>query len=98
MCFVGRRKELQKLALALERGRHVIVSGPYGSGRTCHFRLATGGWYMPVALSDTVVFCEVMTGSNAGGEATEYAPWSPEEGDRAGIAAFLKRVTETGSR
>jgi len=34
MCFVGRRKELQKLALALERGRHVIVSGPYGSGRT----------------------------------------------------------------
>jgi len=34
MCFVGRRKELQKLARALERGRHVIVSGPYGSGRT----------------------------------------------------------------
>jgi len=34
MCFVGRQKEMRKLARALEQGRHVIVSGAYGSGRT----------------------------------------------------------------
>jgi len=34
MCFVGREKEVRKLTKALEGGRHVIVTGPYGIGRT----------------------------------------------------------------
>jgi len=40
MCFVGRQREMQKLVRALERGRHVIVSGTYGSGRTRMVRQA----------------------------------------------------------
>jgi len=34
MCFVGREKEIRKLTKALEEGRHVIVTGSYGIGRT----------------------------------------------------------------
>ena len=34
MCFVGREKEVRKLTKALEGGRHVIVTGAYGIGRT----------------------------------------------------------------
>jgi replication-associated recombination protein RarA len=34
MCFVGREKEIRKLTKALEGGHHVIVTGPYGIGRT----------------------------------------------------------------
>jgi hypothetical protein len=34
MCFAGREKETRKLLKALEAGRHVIVTGPYGIGRT----------------------------------------------------------------
>ena len=34
MCFVGRENEIRKLTKALEGGRHVIVTGPYGIGRT----------------------------------------------------------------
>jgi len=34
MCFVGREKEIRKLTKALEGGRHVIVTGSYGIGRT----------------------------------------------------------------
>jgi hypothetical protein len=34
MCFVGREKEIRKLTNALEGGRHVIVTGEYGIGRT----------------------------------------------------------------
>lgn len=34
MCFVGREKEIRKLTKVLEGGRHVIVTGHYGIGRT----------------------------------------------------------------
>ena len=74
-----------------DRGRVTgrIETGPLGSGKTCHFRLSSGGWYMPVTRTETVVFSEVLTGSNVGGEATTYAPWAPEPENADAVAAFL---------
>jgi AAA+ ATPase superfamily predicted ATPase len=34
LCFVGRRQEMRKIIHSLEKGRHVIITGIYGIGKT----------------------------------------------------------------
>jgi cupin fold WbuC family metalloprotein len=61
-----------------------------GDGPFC-FWLGISQWYMPLAETDTAVFCEVLQGPNTQGEACEWAPWAPAEGS-AEAAAYLAEL------
>ncbi|MBU0673287.1 MAG: WbuC family cupin fold metalloprotein [Proteobacteria bacterium] len=58
-----------------------------GDGSFCLW-LGASQWYMPLAETDVSVFCEVLQGPNARGEAAEWAPWAPAEGS-AEASAYL---------
>jgi replication-associated recombination protein RarA len=52
--FVGRRAEMRRVWAALSRGRHVVLSGPHGIGRTTLMRQVAQGFgsEMPFVFTD----------------------------------------------
>jgi cupin fold WbuC family metalloprotein len=62
-----------------------------GTGKAFSLRLAAQCWHMPVCRSEQAVFYETMTGPFSREAMNAWAPWSPDEDDEAGIAAY-KRV------
>ncbi len=69
-----------------------IELGSPGSGRAVCFRLSSGAWYLPVARTEHAVFLETLASPNVGGEATEYAPWAPEEEDTEAMRILYNRA------
>lgn len=61
-----------------------------GEGPFCLW-LGASQWYMPLAVTATAVFCEVLTGSHAAAGGTEWAPWAPGEGQPEAIE-YLTRL------
>lgn len=72
--------------------RRVVRMGPGGSGRTASLHLAANRWHAGLYGGGPAVFCEVMAGPYRREDVNVWAPWSPEEGDTAGVAAFLRRL------
>ncbi len=69
-----------------------IEMGPFGSGKTVLYRINAPAWHMPVATSQFLVYHETFRGPHVKERDVEYAPWSPDETDAAGIAAFMRLV------
>jgi cupin fold WbuC family metalloprotein len=65
-----------------------IRMGPYRDRQTFLYRLSNSLWHTVVPLSEFVIIHETTTGPFIKGE-TEFAPWGPEDGDKAGIAQWL---------
>jgi len=74
------------------RVTETIHLGPPGGRSPCALRLAAKRWHMPVCTSDVVVFYETMTGPFQRETINVWAPWSPEEHDAAGIAAYRQQL------
>jgi cupin fold WbuC family metalloprotein len=55
------------------------------------YRLSVNLWHMVIPVSEFAVFHETLTGPFKI-ENNEFAPWSPEEGDRKGIKDFLGKI------
>ncbi|MCE9613781.1 MAG: WbuC family cupin fold metalloprotein [Lentisphaerae bacterium] len=68
-------------------GRWRLAAGH--ATKPCMLRLQAGIWYMPWCLSSTAVFRETLHGSNVGGRASEYASWSPREGNPEDVQQLI---------
>ncbi|MBU0481261.1 MAG: WbuC family cupin fold metalloprotein [Proteobacteria bacterium] len=73
-----------------DNGRVEQVFRLGGDGPFCLW-LGASQWYMPLAETETAVFCEVLQGPNADDQAVEWAPWAPEEGGPE-AAAYLRKL------
>lgn len=69
-----------------------IRLGAHGQGAAMCLWIAAGCWHMPVCLSELAVFHEVIGGPFERDKTNEWAPWSPDEDDVAGIEAFMRTV------
>lgn len=67
-----------------------IDLGARDSGKPFCLRLEANVWHMPVCRSEQLVFYETMTGPFRRESANDWAPWSPEEDDIAGIVRYLR--------
>ena len=65
--------------------------GAYGSGLPHYFRLHQTRYHTLRTVSDTVIFQETTIGPFQPGD-TVFAPWSPEDADRAACKAFWKKL------
>ena len=68
--------------------KEIIPMGEYSSGRTFYYRISPGIYHTIAIESDFVVFHEATEGPFKKGE-TEFAPWSPDEKDPAGVKKFV---------
>lgn len=62
--------------------------GDYRSGRQFFCRVPAHAYHTLLVRSDVMVLHEATSGPFVRAD-TEFAPWAPEDGDTAGIAAFL---------
>lgn len=80
--------------------REVVRMGPFGSGKTFYYRLTEPCYHTVLVNTPYALFHETTNGPFDRGD-TEFAPWSPAEGD-PGAAAFAETVrgliTEPGAR
>lgn len=65
----------------------VLPVTPYGAGHTFYYRIADALYHTVLVRTDSIVFHEATTGPFRR-EQTEFATWSPAEGDEAAIAAY----------
>lgn len=72
--------------------REVIRMGPFGSGRAFFYRLMEPCYHAVVVETPYALFHETTNGPFRRGE-TEFAPWSPAEGDPA-AEAYIARLRE----
>ena len=68
-----------------------IKMGPVDSGSTFFYRLSTDLWHSVVPLSKYVIIHETTVGPFIK-EESEFAPWSPVNGDSKGIEKFLSEI------
>ena len=66
--------------------------GPFVGGKPFALRIEPGHWYMPICISQQVVFFETQAGPFRRDVMNRWAPWSPAEDDAAGIAAYRRRL------
>lgn len=71
----------------------VISMGDYASGRTFYYRMAVPLFHTLLIRSDVLVFHETTNGPFDRSE-TVFAPWGPEDGDRAAVALFLEAIEQ----
>lgn len=67
-----------------------LKMGPYGHGQAFLYRLSASMWHTVVPLSEFVIIHETTNGPFIKNE-TEFAPWGPQDGDKAGIEQWLAR-------
>ena len=70
-----------------------VRMGPADSGRTVIYRLSNDQWHTVVVRTETAVVHETTNGPFDPQE-NEFAPWSPEPGERAAVARFMRQLTE----
>lgn len=70
--------------------REVVRMGPYQSGKAFYYRVMEPCYHTVVIHTPFVLFHETTTGPFNRAD-TEFAPWSPAEGD-PGVPAFVERV------
>ncbi len=70
--------------------RDVVRMGPYHTGRVFYYRLMDNCYHSVIIRSDYALFHETTNGPFQRGD-TEFAPWSPAEGD-ATAGEYLKKV------
>ncbi len=73
--------------------RDLIPIGPYESARRFFYRLDEPAFHTLLIRSEYLVMHEVTNGPFRR-EETVFAPWSPEEGDAAGIDDYLRLLDE----
>ena len=72
--------------------KHIELGGPE-SGLTAYHRLSVAIFHSLIVRTPHLLIHEVTSGPFVRGE-TGMAPWSPEEGDAAGRASFIKKIAE----
>jgi len=70
--------------------RDVIRMGPFGSGRAFYYRIMEPCYHSVLINSRYALFHETTNGPFNRTD-TEFAPWSPAEGD-PGVAAFVEKI------
>jgi cupin fold WbuC family metalloprotein len=70
--------------------REVVRMGPYGSGKAFYYRIMEPCYHSVLIHTPFALFHETTNGPFHRGD-TEFAPWSPAEGD-AGVAAFVQNI------
>lgn len=73
----------------------IIEMGEYNSKKKFYYRLPTDEYHTVVVKSDYAIFHEVTNGP-FNREETDFAPWSPEEKDKNGVAEFSEKVNRFG--
>lgn len=68
----------------------VIGMGPYSSGKVFYYRLMESCFHTVLVNSDHAVFHETTNGPFDPAD-TEFAPWSPMEGDSK-TAAYIEQI------
>jgi cupin fold WbuC family metalloprotein len=69
-----------------------VELGTRGGGMAICVRLIPSLWYATVCRSEMVVFYETKQGPFARERSNVWAPWSPDEDDLQGIAAFRAQI------
>ena len=75
--------------------RDVIRMGPYGSGKAFYYRIMEPCYHSVLVGTPHAVFHETTNGPFNRGD-TEFAPWSPAEGE-PGVAAYLDQIRGSAS-
>jgi cupin fold WbuC family metalloprotein len=76
--------------------RDVIRMGPYVSGKAFYYRIMEPCFHSVVINTPHALFHETTNGPFNRGD-TEFAPWSPAEGD-PGVEAFVENIREMTRR
>ncbi len=71
----------------------VIPMGPYGSGKAFFYRINAAYYHTPVVRTRAFVMHEVSNGPFVP-DATDQAPWAPEERDASAASQFMARLRE----
>jgi len=71
----------------------VIALGDYLSGRPFYYRLSRPSYHSLLISSPVLVFQEVTSGPFRPAD-TQFAPWSPENADRAGQLIYMQSLRE----
>ena len=69
----------------------VLNMKPIGSDGPFVYRLANEQWHMVIPLIDETIIHEVTCGPFIKDESV-FAPWSPEQDDKEGVAQFLDKI------
>jgi cupin fold WbuC family metalloprotein len=72
--------------------REVVRMGPYGSGRAFYYRIMEPCYHSVLIHTPYALFHETTNGPFNRGD-TEFAAWSPAEGD-SGVEAFVGRIRD----
>jgi len=64
----------------------------FSSGNAFALHIEPERWYMPVCLTEQVVFYETKWGPFRRETTNSWAPWSPAEHDAAAIAAYRRSL------
>ena len=75
------------------RVTEVVPLSGYGSGHPFYCRIPQSAYHTWIIRSDTIVVHESTPGPFRRSD-TVFAPWAPDEGDTAGIGAFMSRLTD----
>ncbi len=70
--------------------REVVRMGPYGIGKTFYYRLMEPSYHSVVINTPYALFHETTNGPFERGD-TEFASWSPAEGDLS-VPAFVEKI------
>ena len=73
------------------QARSVARLGPHASGSKYYFRLHETRYHTLRTVSDLVIFHETTIGPFQQGD-TVFAPWAPEDADRAACGQFMDRM------
>ena len=77
--------------------REVVRMGPYSSGKAFYYRIMDPCYHSVLIHTPYALFHETTNGPFNRGD-TEFAPWSPAEGE-PGVAAFVEKIrAATASR
>jgi cupin fold WbuC family metalloprotein len=70
--------------------REVVRMGPYSSGKAFYYRIMEPCYHSVLIHTPYALFHETTNGPFNRGD-TEFAPWSPAEGE-PGVAAFVEKI------
>jgi len=75
----------------------VVRLGDYTSGLRFYYRMSGPDYHMLLIRSEMLVVHEVTNGPFNRAD-TIFAPWAPDEADRAGQAAFIDKLQQSIAR
>ena len=68
-----------------------VCMGSKGEQNTFLYRLASDRWHTVAPQTEFVIIHETTSGPFVRGD-TEFAPWSPDDGDEDGIKTFMQNI------